>query len=323
MLSGETMRVLVVGGCGYIGSLVVDRLIEEGHNVTVYDNLLYEERYMKNVAFIFGCITETDKLAALASDYDFVIWLAALVGDPACEVDKELTQKLNYEAVRDFCNVADPKIKLIYYSTCSVYGISEGILTEESPVNPISAYAVTKYAAEEPVLKRGGIVFRLGTVFGLSDTYSRIRLDLVVNVMTMKAFLDKELTVNGGNQWRPIISVIDIAEFTVRAVITYKPGVYILSYRNITIDQLGHEIAELTGSRLIKNALPYQDLRNYIADGTKAIQTFNYQPKITVAEEVYRLYKIFSENRIKDLFSLKYHNGQYLRHHHEPIGAKI
>jgi nucleoside-diphosphate-sugar epimerase len=316
-------KVLVVGGCGYIGGLVVDNLIQVGHDVTVYDNLLYEERFLKPVKFIFGCITDTERLVSIANKFDVVVWLAALVGDPACEIDVQLTQKINYESVKNFCEGLDLKIPIIFYSTCSVYGVSEGILDEDSPVNPLSSYASTKYAAEKHILERSGTIFRLGTVFGLSDTYSRIRLDLVVNVMTMKAFLDKEITVNGGEQWRPIISVIDIARYTIKCVNKPIPGVFILSYKNVTIKELGEEISKITGVKLVYNDLPYQDHRNYMVNSSKAEKAFDYKPTITVEHEVNRIYNIISEGRIKDLNLLRYHNGQYLRNQLETIGAKI
>lgn len=316
-------KVLVVGGAGYIGGIVVDQLKKQDYDVTVFDNLLFEERYLKDVKFIHGDITETEKVVDVANKFDYVIWMAALVGDPACEVDPLMSEWINHVAVRDFCKALDPHIRVIFYSTCSVYGINEGLLTETSEVNPISVYGKTKYAAEEYVLARHGIVFRLGTVYGLGDEHSRLRLDLVVNVMTMKAYLDKQITVNGGEQWRPIISATDVANFTVAAVGDFTPGIYNLVHRNVTISSLGLEISELLDVPITFNDLPYQDLRNYMADGSKAINTFNYTPCVTVEDEVRRIYKVISENRIKDLNSLTYHNGQYLKHQHDKVAAKV
>ena len=180
-------KVLVGGGSGYIGGLVVEKIIEDGHDATVFNNLLYEDRYLKPVNFIYGSILDAEHVLSVAKGHDMVVWLAAIVGDPACEVDRELTNKVNHLAVKNFCEQFDKHIPMIFFSTCSVYGLGEGVLDESSPTNPLSAYASTKLAAEKYVLDRGGCVFRLGTVFGLGDTYSRLRLDLVVNVMTMRA----------------------------------------------------------------------------------------------------------------------------------------
>ena len=156
-------KVLVVGGAGYIGGIVVDQLMAQDYDVTVFDNLLFEDRYLKKVKFVHGDITDTDTVVDLANKFDYVVWMAALVGDPACEVDPVMSEWINHVAVRDFCDRLDPHVRMIFYSTCSVYGINEGLLTETSEVNPISVYGKTKYAAEEYVLRRHGIVFRLGT----------------------------------------------------------------------------------------------------------------------------------------------------------------
>ncbi len=119
--------------------------------------------------------------------------------------------------IKDFCEVVSPNKHLVFMSTCSVYGAQEGLLNEESKTNPLSSYAATKLKSEEHILAKGGTIFRLGTVFGLGDTYSRLRMDLVVNVLTMKAIKDGEITINGGEQWRPIIAVKDIAEYVTEA----------------------------------------------------------------------------------------------------------
>ena len=180
-------RVLVCGGAGYIGGLTCDTLIREGFDVTVYDNLLYENRYLKEIPFIYGDIRDTEKLYEVSKDFDVIVLMAALVGDPACSVDHKLTEEINYKAIKNFCEVVSPNKHLVFMSTCSVYGAQDGLLNEESSTNPLSSYASTKLQAEKHVLNLGGTVFRLGTVFGLGDTYSRLRMDLVVNVLTMKS----------------------------------------------------------------------------------------------------------------------------------------
>ena len=211
-------KVLVVGGAGYIGGSTVDELITKGHEVSVYDMLVYEPRYLKSVNFIHGDIRDTDKLLKVAGQYDTIILMAALVGDPACQVDLKLTEEINYFAIRDFCKNISPDKHLIFMSTCSVYGAQDGILDEDSPTSPLSSYASTKLSSEKYIKEHNGTIFRLGTVYGLGDSFSRIRMDLVVNVLTMHAYYDKEITINGGEQWRPIISVIDIAKYIVEAV---------------------------------------------------------------------------------------------------------
>ena len=142
-------KVLVVGGAGYIGGLTCDSLIREGFDVVVYDNLLYENRFLKEIPFIHGDIRDTEKLCRVAENYDVIILMAAFVGDPACSVDPLLTEEINYEAIKRFCDTVKPGKHIVFMSTCSVYGAQDGILNEESPTNPLSSYASTKLKAEK------------------------------------------------------------------------------------------------------------------------------------------------------------------------------
>jgi nucleoside-diphosphate-sugar epimerase len=137
-------KVLVVGGSGYIGGLTCDYLIRDGFDVTVYDNLLYENRYLKDVKFIYGDIRDTEKLYEISNDFDVIVLMAALVGDPACSVDHKLTEEINFQSIKNFCEVVSPNKHLVFMSTCSVYGAQDGLLNEESGTNPLSSYASTK-----------------------------------------------------------------------------------------------------------------------------------------------------------------------------------
>ena len=176
-------------------------------------------------------------------------------------------------------------------STCSVYGAQNEVLNENSSVKPLSSYASTKLETEKYVLKRNGTVFRLGTVFGLGDSFSRIRLDLVVNILTMKAYFDGEIFINGGNQWRPIISVVDIAEYVCEASDKENNGIFILAKENVIIRELGEKVAKLVPNTKINyNEISFQDARNYRVDNSKSLKEFEYKPIITVEDEV-RIYK--------------------------------
>jgi nucleoside-diphosphate-sugar epimerase len=311
-------KVLLVGGAGYIGGLTCDYLIKDGFEVTVYDNLLYENRYLKEIPFIYGDIRDTEKLYKVSKDYDIIVLMAALVGDPACGVDPVLTEDINYKAIKDFCEVVSPSKHLVFMSTCSVYGAQDGLLNEESQTNPLSSYAATKLKAEEHVLAKGGTVFRLGTVFGLGDTYSRLRMDLVVNVLTMKAVKDGEITINGGDQWRPIIAVKDIAGYVREACKERYSGIFVLSLENVIIRELGEKISKLIPNTKIKyTEISFQDARNYKVDNTKALTTFKYKPKTSVEDEVKRMLKIFKENRVENPEDKIYHNGAFLKNKKE------
>jgi nucleoside-diphosphate-sugar epimerase len=203
-------------------------------------------------------------------------------------------------------------------STCSVYGAQDGLLNEESTTNPLSSYASTKLAAEKYILEKGGTIFRLGTVFGLGDTYSRLRMDLVVNVLTMKAVKEGEITINGGEQWRPIIAVKDIAEYVTEACKEEYEGIFVLAKENVVIRELGERVAKLIPNTKIKyTEISFQDARNYKVDNSKSLNTFKYKPQVTVEDEVFRMLSMFKENRVQNPEDKVYHNGAYLKNKKE------
>lgn len=307
-------KVLMVGGAGYIGGLTCDYLIDAGFDVTVYDNLLYEKRFLKEIPFIYGDIRDTEKLYDVSKDYDTIVLMAALVGDPACSVDPILTEEINHKAIQDFCEVVSPEKHLVFMSTCSVYGAQDGLLNEESGTNPLSSYASTKLKSEAYILKLNGTVFRLGTVFGLGDTYSRLRMDLVVNVLTMKAVKTGSIHINGGDQWRPIIAVKDIAGYITEACGEKHSGIFILAKENVVIRNLGERISELIPNTKVNYTdISFQDARNYKVDNSKSLSTFKYKPIVTVEDEVIRMIKLFEENRVENPDDKVYHNGAFLK----------
>ena len=311
-------KVLLVGGAGYIGGLTCDYLIKDGFDVTVYDNLLYENRFLKEIPFIYGDVRDTEKLYNASKDFDVIVLMAALVGDPACSVDNSLTEEINYKAIKDFCEVVSPDKHLVFMSTCSVYGAQDGLLNEESTTNPLSSYAATKLKSEEHVLAKGGTIFRLGTVFGLGDTYSRLRMDLVVNVLTMKAVKDGEITINGGEQWRPIIAVKDIAGYVTEACREQYEGIYVLSLENVIIRELGEKISNLIQNTKVNyTEISFQDARNYKVDNSKSLKTFKYKPTVTVEDEVARMVRLFEESRVENPEDKVYHNGAFLKNKKE------
>ena len=162
------MNVLVVGGAGYLGGAVTDLLMDSQYNVRVYDSLLYEEEYRKPVDFVFGDVRDAVLLKPQLQWADVVVWLAAIVGDGACAADPELTVDVNEGSVVWLVRNFDRRI--IFTSTCSVYGANEGVLDEDSPLNPLSLYARTKLNAERHLANSPAIIFRLGTLFGVADT---------------------------------------------------------------------------------------------------------------------------------------------------------
>jgi len=307
-------KVLIIGGAGYVGGITADILEKKGYSVCIYDNLMYESRFLKRIPFVFGDIRDTAKVLETAKDFDVVILMAALVGDPACAVNIALTDAINREAIRSICYGLDNSKHIIFLSTCSVYGAQDKILDEESETNPLSAYASTKLKAEKYVLQKNGTVFRLGTVYGVGDTYSRIRLDLVANVLAMKAVYEHKIQIFGGEQWRPLICVKDISGYIAESIDRNIRGLYILSQFNMTMKDLGEKIVELfPDTKIAYTDILFEDARNYKVNPVKSNKQFYYRPKCTIENEMVELAYLFVEGRIKNIGNIVYHNGNFLR----------
>ncbi len=305
------MKVLIVGGAGYVGGGIVDLLSKESE-VTVYDSLIYENSYRKNVDFIFGDIRDYKKINNILDQFDAVIWLAALVGDGACAINPALTHEINSETVKNLAK--NFKGKIVFLSTCSVYGAQEGVLDESSEVNPLSEYASSKLIAEKYLADSDSIIFRLGTLFGIGDKFSRIRLDLVVNILTTKAYIDKKMSVFGGEQWRPLLHVKDVANAIAHTLDTQTNGVFNLHYKNFKIIEIANEIKnKISDVEIETTPLPFQDARNYQVSSDKLQDTTGFQATIDLTQGINEMYELISSNRIKDINDPRYSNQNFLQ----------
>ena len=310
---GGQMKILITGGAGYVGGHLVDRLIADGHEVIVFDSLFYEDQYLKPIKFVFGDIRDADKLLELIHGVDLVIWLAALVGDPACAIDPELTEEINTHSLKPF--LQNYSGKLIFISTCSVYGAQDVLLDENSEVNPLSVYAATKLQTEI-LLKNRPLtwILRLGTLFGISDAWSRIRLDLAVNVLTQKALMDKKLEMFGGDQWRPFLHVKDVGNTIALNLENFPQGVYNLASSNITITDLVHEIAsKFSEIEIVKTNLSFQDSRNYRVSTAKAKKDLILPEFLTIEDGILEIKSALNDGRIPNPNSVRFKNASVLK----------
>lgn len=307
------MKILMVGGCGYVGGYMTDYLEDFGNEVTVYDNLMYESRFLKEVSFIYGDIREFYKLEEIINKYDVVVWLAALVGDGACAINPGLTDILNYECVKWL--VRTYKGKIVFMSTCSIYGANNDLIDEDAEPNPLSKYAETKLKAEQYIIENhpDHLIFRLGTLFGLGDQFSRLRLDLVANVLTLKATHRMPLTVFGGEQWRPLLHVKDVAHAVSFCLSRNISGMYNLSMKNYTIKELAEVIQKVVpGSALTCNDMKFEDLRNYKVK-TDKFDVYGWKPTYTLEHGIWEIHKVIKEGRIVNPNDPIYSNVVYLK----------
>jgi nucleoside-diphosphate-sugar epimerase len=320
-------KVLLVGGAGYVGSLLSQKLLQKGYKVRVLDSLLYGEepikKFLANPSFelIKGDIRNIEILVRSLQDVDAVIHLGALVGDPACELDEDLTMEINLAATRLLAEVAKGYgiDKFIYASTCSVYGASEGIVDEESPIHPVSLYARTKAESEKILLslrdeRFSPVIFRLATLYGFS---LRPRFDLVVNLLTAKAVTEGKITIFGGDQWRPFIHVDDAARVFVEALEQYDKvsgKVFNVGFddENYTILQVGEIIKEVIPSVEVKVEGEGRESATYQVSFNKIRNKLNFVKGKTLREGILEIKRALESGLVPDYTSARYSNIKYL-----------
>jgi len=312
-------KILIVGGAGYIGGNMVDYIGKIpsirtcSYKISVLDSLVYEDRYLKQVDFFNLDIRDTKSLDKIIHNYDTVVFLAALVGDPACAVDKQLSYEINVTPVKWLAD--NYKGKIVFMSTCSVYGKNDDLIDETATPNPLSVYAETKLEAEQylHIVRPDSLIFRLGTLYGLGDTHSRLRLDLVVNVLTLKAALGETLSVFGGEQWRPLLHVKDVATATYFGIDNKLSGIYNLSERNATMRDIAETIvSEIPTAKVEYSEIPFQDMRNYKVK-TDKISATGWRPHYGLVHGIKEMYDVFKQKRIKKIEDDVYRNGNYIK----------
>ena len=305
------MNVLVVGGAGYVGGAVTDLLLQRNHKVRVFDALLYEEAYRKPIPFVFGDVRDSDSLKPQLEWADAVIWLAALVGDGACALNPEISIAINQESVRWLAGHYDGRI--VFMSTCSVYGAQDKVLDETSPVNPLSVYAATKLAAESYLLDKNVIIFRLGTLYGVGDVFSRIRLDLVVNTLTVRAHRYGKISVFGGDQFRPLLHVVDAAQAAVNNLETSHCGIFNLQRQNVRVIDLAYQVRNHFPDLVIEQTdMKFQDARNYRVSNEKAREAFGFCATHSIDEGMEELKALLDSRRLSDVDNPRYTNQAFL-----------
>jgi len=303
-------RVLVVGGAGYIGGAVTDLLAESGHDVRVYDCLLWEAEYRKPHAFVRGDIRDHERLAPHLAWADAVIWLAALVADGACALYPKLAVELNDRAVAWL--VANYRGRIIFPSTSLAYGVGDGEFSEDAPLRPQTLYQETKVAAERHLTGRA-LVVRLATLFGVADSTSRPRFDLVPNLFTMSARTDGALMVHGGQQFRGFCHVRDVARVMVDHVGTSMIGPFNLCTENERIIDLAARVQRhIPAARVDVQPADRSATGDVRLQSTRARHELGFQPRFTLDDGIQQVRDLVSSGRLKDVRSSRYSNEAFL-----------
>lgn len=326
--------VLVVGGAGYIGSILVRKLLQRGYRVRVLDSVVYGDYTLAKVRrhprfeFVRGdCRNMKDVVAAMAN-VGAVVQLAAIVGDPACDCDHKTTREINYAATRLAIEIAKGEgvSRFIFASSCSVYGASDEIMDETSGVAPISLYAETKVDSESALLSAAGDSFRptivrFATIFGLSP---RPRFDLVVNLLAAKARQEGVVTIYNGEQWRPFLHVADAAEALIQILEAPLEVVGGQIYNvgddrlNHTLTEVAHKILEVFPNTTIEN-MENTDRRNYRVSFDKIRTQVGFTCSKTLEDGIRELQAAFDDGLIPDYRSPVYSNVKFLREYGCPL----
>jgi len=299
-------NILVTGGAGYLGSVLVLKLLQLGHKVTVLDNFMFGQNslldccYYNSFEVILGDARDRALLEKLVKDKDFVIPLAALVGAPLCNRDKIAAETTNRDAIKTLTEVLSSRQRVIIPTTNSGYGIGQkGIhCTEETPLKPISFYGRTKVQAEEIVLDRGNCIsLRLATVFGASP---RMRLDLLVNDFTYRAVKDRFVVIFEGHFKRNYIHIRDVAKAFVHAIDNFdtmkdEPYNVGLSNANISKLELCARIKQQVPDFVFLEAPVGKDVdkRDYIVSNEK-IEKTGFRPDYSIEMGIAELIRAYT-----------------------------
>ena len=299
-------KILITGGAGYLGSVLVPMLLENGHNVVVLDSFLYKQTSLlgcckyKNFSVIKGDCRDEETLKKALDGAEYIFPLAAMVGFPLCDSDKTAANSVNYGAIETLLKLRDENQKIIFPCTNSGYGLGQGdsYCTEESPIEPISVYGKTKMAAEKAIIDAGNsVTFRFATLFGASP---RMRTDLLVNDFVYRAVHDRSIVIFEGAFMRNYLHVRDAAKAFIFAMENFdrmKGNRYNCGLSTANCSKL--ELCEI-----IKKHIPgftYMeasvgtdpDKRNYLVSNAK-IESLGYEAIYNLDDGIEELIKVYT-----------------------------
>lgn len=324
----DPRSVLVIGGAGYIGSVLVRRLLDRGSRVRVLDRLLYGEGSLADLynrqdfELVQGDFRNVEAVVRAVQGMGSIVHLGAVVGDPACALDEEFTFEVNLAATRVIAEVGKGYgiRRFLFASSCSVYGASNEIMDERSEVAPVSLYARTKIESERVLLSImsdgfSPVLLRLATVCGMSH---RPRFDLVVNLLAAQAAFDEKINIFGGDQWRPFVHVDDVANAIIgclEAPLEVVRG----QVFNVGHDGGNYRLAQI--AEIIKGVVPdvevsvhqnVEDERNYRVSFEKIARTLGFQANKTVQDAVLEIVDAVGTGRVVNYRRPEYSNVKWL-----------
>ena len=298
-------KIFVTGGAGYVGGILIPRLLQDGHSVTVLDLMIYGEEVLPNnvnLKAIKGDIRDQSVLRDLIPGHDIVIHLACISNDPSFEMNPDLGKSINLDAFRPLVEISRDNFveRFIYASSSSVYGVKEEPhVHEEMSLEPLTDYSIFKADCEKILLEYQSkdfttITIRPATVCGYSP---RQRLDVVVNILTNLAFHKREITIFGGSQLRPNIHIKDMAEAYISLINGPKEKVageiFNAGYENHSVRQIGEIVKEAIGQDVVLKTVPTDDNRSYHVSSEKMKKVLGFTATNTIRDACLELKHAF------------------------------
>lgn len=314
-MSIKDKKILVTGGCGYVGSVLVNKLLKKEASVVVFDTQWFGNYLEKNnkLEIIKDDIRNIDKYNL--TEYDKIVHLANIANDPGVELNPSLSWEVNVLASHQIMDkINNSSIdQIIYASSGSVYGVKEEEnVTEELSLVPISIYNKTKMVSEKVLLsfkdKFKIHCIRPATVCGLSP---RMRLDVSVNMLTFQALKNKVMTIHGGQQVRPNIHISDLTNAIIHFLENknIESGVYNAGFENLSILDIANRVKEKVKSEI--KILPVNDIRSYRLNSDKLINT-GFKKTSSVNDAIDEIVKNFNNGKLTEKDS--YYTVKWMKH---------
>ncbi len=316
-------KILVTGGAGYVGAVLVPKLLAAGYEVKVIDLYIYGDSLSAvndhpHLTQIKGDIRDWELLNREIPGSDAIIHLACISNDPSFELNPELGKSINFDAFAPMVETArrSEVKRFIYASSSSVYGVKdEPEVTEDLPLKPLTDYSLYKAKCEEVLLKgdnngMAATVIRPATVCGYSP---RLRLDLTVNILTNLAVNRGEITVFGGAQKRPNIHIVDMTDLYLFLLEQHpekiRGKVYNAGYQNHRVAEIADLVNRALGGGIKIATTPTDDNRSYHVSSEKIRRELGFEPEHSIEEAVIDLHDAFKSGLVPDsMTDIRYYN---------------